>query len=316
MKLSTFIAAIFSFLWFFQLSDLAPQQKGVVCLMMFFFTAPLFFTLTPDGIKSIHKQSTPQRAVYFALWILTPTLLHAFAFKEWDLIGLAKVYSFIVVFCLLTLIASKKKQLDELVTIILLLIVWGAIQFNFFEGLWQGVMHLGSSFATLMAFNLLIFSISFRNTPAFAFHFKFNKNQLKTILLAAIATPIILTPIGFAADFIVLAKEFRYINLAAVTLGGFLMIALPEELFFRGILQEKLTQLVPKPWIAILLISVLFGLSHFNTPQFGGTKFIIVSGFAGILYGLSYFKTRSVTAAAIVHSVTNGILACFFDITP
>ncbi|WP_087852964.1 CPBP family intramembrane glutamic endopeptidase [Photobacterium andalusiense] len=55
------------------------------------------------------------------------------------------------------------------------------------------------------------------------------------------------------------------------------------------------------PPIAITIASVLFGLAHFS----GDPLFIIIATLAGILYGLSYYWTRKITIAIVIHFAFN-----------
>lgn len=82
----------------------------------------------------------------------------------------------------------------------------------------------------------------------------------------------------------------------------FIMALLPaigEELFFRGSLQKVLHRMSEKPWLAIILSSVIFALLH-------GTFFKIIPIFAlGILLGTIYYYTRNLWYTIIIHFLNN-----------
>ena len=79
-----------------------------------------------------------------------------------------------------------------------------------------------------------------------------------------------------------------------------LLPAIGEELFFRGSLQKVLIRMSDKPWLAILISSIIFALLH-------GTFFKILPIFAlGILLGTVYYYTRNLWYTIIIHFLNNG----------
>src|SRR5437868_11409917 len=83
----------------------------------------------------------------------------------------------------------------------------------------------------------------------------------------------------------------------------FLFIAIPEELFFRGLVQN----LLARRWgnrAALALTSLLFGLSHFNKRLGAGSmgfnwRYVLLATIAGIFYGRSWLARRRSMASAI-----------------
>jgi membrane protease YdiL (CAAX protease family) len=78
-----------------------------------------------------------------------------------------------------------------------------------------------------------------------------------------------------------------------------LLPAIGEELFFRGSLQKALLRLTEKPWIAILITSVVFALLH-------GTFFKILPIFIlGAILGIVYHVTRNLWYTILIHFLNN-----------
>lgn len=90
-------------------------------------------------------------------------------------------------------------------------------------------------------------------------------------------------------------------------MNNLIFTCVAEEVLFRGYIQGFLCQRLT-PSIAIIIASVLFGLAHFS----GGPLFIIIATLAGILYGLSYYWTRKITIAIVVHFAFNLLHLVFF----
>jgi uncharacterized protein len=87
----------------------------------------------------------------------------------------------------------------------------------------------------------------------------------------------------------------------------FFFIAVPEELFFRGWMQNLLERRVGRVR-ALLITSALFGLSHFNKRaiHFNG-RYVLLATLAGIFYGLAWRQDQRIGASAITHSSVDAI---------
>jgi membrane protease YdiL (CAAX protease family) len=82
----------------------------------------------------------------------------------------------------------------------------------------------------------------------------------------------------------------------------FFFIAVPEELFFRGWMQNLLERRLGRRW-ALLTTAVLFGLSHFNKRAVHfNWRYVVLAMLAGIFYGRAWRQERRVGASAITHA--------------
>jgi len=87
----------------------------------------------------------------------------------------------------------------------------------------------------------------------------------------------------------------------------FFFIAIPEELFFRGWLQNLLERRMGR-YPALLLTAVLFGLSHFNKRAVHfNWRYVLLAAAAGIFYGRAWRQERRVGASAITHASVDAI---------
>jgi hypothetical protein len=89
--------------------------------------------------------------------------------------------------------------------------------------------------------------------------------------------------------------------------GLVLFVGLPEELLFRGIVQDAFIRLtsVRTGWV---LASVVFGAMHLakHYPPLNWPYAILATG-AGLAYGWVYLRTGRLAAAALTHGVVNWI---------
>ena len=106
----------------------------------------------------------------------------------------------------------------------------------------------------------------------------------------------------------------RTLGVAAATfLGMFWVVALREEFFFRGLLQEWLEGWTRRTALAVALTAVVFGLVHLPFRGFPNWRFALVAAVAGAFYGRAYWQTSSVRAAMITHALVNTAWKVFFN---
>jgi len=100
---------------------------------------------------------------------------------------------------------------------------------------------------------------------------------------------------------------------AAMFFGGwlftFLFIAIPEELFFRGLVQNLLERRCGTR-LSLVITSVLFGLSHFNKRLGPGVvgfnwRYVLLATIAGFFYGRAWLARRRVMTSAITHTTVD-----------
>lgn len=84
-----------------------------------------------------------------------------------------------------------------------------------------------------------------------------------------------------------------------------LFTCVAEEGFFRGLLQERLTQACGTSslahWLPALVSAMLFGAVHLG----GGWPFALLATLAGFGYTAAYARTRHIEAAILTHFAVN-----------
>lgn len=113
-------------------------------------------------------------------------------------------------------------------------------------------------------------------------------------------------PLGLALGFLqVHAGWPSPLRAAGAFLFTFVFIAIPEELFFRGWLQNLLERRIGRT-PALLVSALLFGLAHWNkrTTTFNW-QYVLLAALAGIFYGRAWRAQRRVGASAITHATVD-----------
>lgn len=144
----------------------------------------------------------------------------------------------------------------------------------------------------------------------FDFHFCWSdwKTGLRELLFFAPAVLLL----GIALGFIHPHANVPGAGKAALTWAGiFVFVAVPEELFFRAWVQNLLERRVGRR-AALVIASILFGLSHFNkrSAHFNW-RYVLLATIAGIFYGRAWREQRRVPASAITHTCVDWLWSWF-----
>ena len=98
---------------------------------------------------------------------------------------------------------------------------------------------------------------------------------------------------------------------AATLLGTFIFVVVPEELFFRSLLQNLLETRLPRGK-ALALASVIFGLSHYIHGAVFNWRYVILAAVAGFFYGRAWRTDRRLAAAAVSHTLVDSVWFTWF----
>lgn len=89
-------------------------------------------------------------------------------------------------------------------------------------------------------------------------------------------------------------------------------IAVPEEIFFRGLLLNLLEKDFGfagkrRTTVALLMSAAVFGLAHFNKRAVFNWRYVILAAIAGVFYGRSYLANRRILSAGITHATVDTV---------
>jgi uncharacterized protein len=158
--------------------------------------------------------------------------------------------------------------------------------------------------------------LAIRQLSGTGFNFRFQRSDWKTGLreLLFFAPAVLL--LGMALGFIHPHANAPALWKAALTwIGIFFFTAVPEELFFRAWVQNLLERRIGRK-AALIVASIVFGLSHFNKRNPAGHHFnlpyIILATTAGIFYGRAWRENRRVPASTITHATVDWLWSWWF----
>ena len=230
---------------------------------------------------------------------------------RWTWFALYAALPVAIAWLLLRAAAADTEQRGDWRDALILLLLGLAVDLRWFDGAWpSGLRALNELFlvdAGLYGF-LAIRQLS---GTGFDFHLKWSdwKTGLREL---AYFTPIVIA-LGLALGFIHPHRNLPGIGSALLRwVAIFFFTAVPEELFFRAWVQNFLERRVGRR-AALIIASVLFGLSHFNkrSAHFNW-RYVLLATIAGIFYGRAWREQRSVPASSITHTCVDWLWSWWF----
>jgi hypothetical protein len=224
-------------------------------------------------------------------------------------IALLKIGGTVVVF-LIFILAGKK-----IPKAIFILLVFAAVKSHYFAA--PVIRYIDTS--PLLNIDLFYLAMG----TIVIFNFFISNKDLEPALDLSIYPKDVLIILGFVLLLMVIdiptgiALKFININIRPMTLYQVIpmffyyigVVALLEEIFFRGTILNLLVKAFPKKnqyGLPLILSAVIFGLAHLKPPGY-----IIVASFAGFCYGVAYFITRRLSTSIFLHGAVDLIWVSF-----
>jgi uncharacterized protein len=214
---------------------------------------------------------------------------------------------------LLTIRRPEQRLLWQDVLVILAL--WLPLDFRWMRDVWGWPSHsLAYSMNSLLATSLAVFLfVCVRRLEDVGYRCHFERRDgwiaLRNFLLFA---PLAI-PIGLLTGFITSSgRQVFGWHVLLSALGIFFLIAIPEELLFRGIIQNFLEKTLRKPELALIGTSLIFGAAHLNNGPAPDWRYFVLASLAGLFYGNAYQRTNGLLAPAIVHTLVDTVWRAFF----
>ncbi|MFZ1930469.1 MAG: CPBP family intramembrane glutamic endopeptidase, partial [Candidatus Sulfotelmatobacter sp.] len=193
----------------------------------------------------------------------------------------------------------------------ILLLLGLAVDLRWFDSAWPaGLRALNELF--LVDAGLYGF-LAIRQLRGVGFDFHLKWSDWKTGLRELIFFAPIVIALGLALGFIHPHRNLPGIGNALLRwILIFFFTAVPEELFFRGWVQNLLERRVGRR-MALVIASILFGLSHFNkrSAHFNW-RYVLLATIAGIFYGRAWREQRRIPASTITHASVDWLWGLWF----
>jgi uncharacterized protein len=199
----------------------------------------------------------------------------------------------------------------------IILLLWFPLEFSVGER-WtpkvaQGLLHM-AAYGVSVTLGLVIFLL-FRRLEGMKYNLPRRGRDLVNLAIGFGIAAAILIPVGRAVGFLSAGHwprrwgtlGFEYLVILAAT-------ALPEEILFRGLIQNSLMRKLGAKTSTLILAALIFGAAHLDNGPGPGLnwRYMIVASIAGVIYGKVFEKSSSIFASAGLHALVNTVKHSFF----
>jgi membrane protease YdiL (CAAX protease family) len=154
--------------------------------------------------------------------------------------------------------------------------------------------------------------IVLRNLEGVGYRLVWRKADVFDGLVNLAAVALLVVPVGIALDFLHphTSETVTAVGFLSQFVGIYVTVAIPEELLFRGILQNLLVRSIrsgPRGLYGLLLASVVFGASHLHHAPAPNWRYALLATLAGFFYGNVYRTRQRLCASGLTHALVDTI---------
>ena len=224
----------------------------------------------------------------------------------WSRVAIAAAYTLGPVLLVISSGGAKTRTLQDYLA---MLAIFLPLKMRWLNGLWPYPdTRIGSVATMLLAINVALAAFLFvRQLDGIGYNIVWGRDPALSVGIHFALLAVIVIPLGTALHFIRFDPSVaQWKSLPADALGIFLLTAWPEELLFRGLLQNSLSRTLTSETGGWIAASVIFGLAHItNNGVFPNWRYALLAAIAGIFYGRTWRKTGSIFPAAVVHALVD-----------
>jgi membrane protease YdiL (CAAX protease family) len=292
----------------FGLQGVSPGRPLLAAL------AALYLLLVPYFLWGLGGPRGPRSIAWVGALLLPYSLYVAGTGGPGSLSAPARLIGYVVLPALLVYLGRGRKG-PGLLDLLAVLVIWLPFDLRLLEGIWTWPEGQGSyGFQTVLAVDLAVFLfVVYRAIEGIGYRFALAGRDALTVVENFLVFSAIAIPLGLGIRFI----EFQPRELDAVELVGtfsaiLVFIGIPEELLFRGLIQNFLEQWWGKGWRTLLLASAVFGAAHLDNDQAPNFSYALLATIAGIFYGLTFRRSGNLLAPALVHALVDTVWRAVF----
>ena len=212
-----------------------------------------------------------------------------------------------------TMHMTEKRNIHNMVTLVLLITPFYLNDFsNIYVKSWQWWLLIDYAFVKLYPLLLVAWLVKYGKTklheiglkpqPVLAFFIVFIATALIGTILDQNAYKLITKIPGYRALGAMPLIRNPFWNWVDLTFG-LLMVAIVEELVFRGYMFAFIREHTSNKPIIVIISSLAFGLIHWS----GGLHVVFVTSLIGAVFMIVYIKMRSLPSIMLAHFVVNFI---------
>jgi membrane protease YdiL (CAAX protease family) len=281
--------------------------SAIVAAALLLAPALAFAFASEEFVRAIHRLSNTSRLAIAPLAAIPYYLVaHATPEFRWWYVALYACLPGLLVTLLWRAREHDPDQRGNWRDFAVLVVLGVAVEFKLLEPAWPEHFR---SLGRLLLFDTGLYGfLAIRQLSHVGFHFVPRLRDWKVGLRELVFYAPIAIPLGLGLGFLhfhaIIPRPGRF---ALAWISIFAFVAVLEETYFRGWIQNLLERRIGRRW-SLLVTAVLFGLSHFNK---GATHFnwryVLLASFAGIFYGRAWRDERRLVASAITHASVDAL---------
>jgi membrane protease YdiL (CAAX protease family) len=232
---------------------------------------------------------------------------------SWD--ALIRVAAFVGAPTLLVLPVQRRTEVTWL-DWLAVAAIWIPFDFGLLKTIWTwpagGAAYMLN---TVMAINLaVILFVGWRGISGVNFRFSMERRDVALVVKAFLGFLLLAVPFGLATGFIAFNPQVDPVKAFLTPVGFFFFVGIPEELLFRGLVQNFLQRTLRRPRVALIVASVIFGATHLNNGPVPDWRYFVLATVAGLFYGALYARTKSLAVPALVHAMVDSVWVLFLHV--
>lgn len=188
--------------------------------------------------------------------------------------------------------------------------IWVLVKFGKTHWFWSYPNgRLGYVLTVMVAVNTAVAAfLLIRKVKGIGYSIGWGKRWWLYVLGSFLVFACIAIPLAISMHFIAFAPHWnKWTTYVGLSLSILMFTAWPEELLFRGLLQNFLARASKSDLAGWWTASVLFGFSHITNLGFPNWRYVILATIAGLFYGWTWRKTGSIFASALVHAGVDAV---------
>jgi membrane protease YdiL (CAAX protease family) len=284
------------------------SRPEVVTAVLLILLPMLFAAFWPERFGALGRGLPKPVQIALPALLCLPYALIADAFKifNWGWLALYALLPAAIAFVLEQARGADKRGRGNWRDFAILAVLGVAVDLRWFEAAWpQGLAALGK----MLLVDAGIFGfLAVRQLDGVGFDLRLRGRDVGVGLREFLIYAVIAIPLGLGLGFLhVHAMWPNPLRTVAAFVFTFLFIAIPEELFFRGWVQNLLERRIGRIG-SLLLTALIFGLAHWNkrTTSFNW-RYVLMAAVAGVFYGRAWRADRRVGASALTHATVDTV---------
>ena len=280
-----------------------------LCVLAFFLAIQLSLAAGNLG-ERFARRAGPQGSVLIATVPFLAYLIYLAGTNSftWGRAALAAAYTLTPLLLAISAGSAKPGAWQDYLA---MLAIFLPLKMRFLNALWPyGGPTINYVATMLLAISVALATFLFvRQFDGVGYNIVWGRDAVIAVLFHFGLLAVIVIPLGTVLHFIRFdPAQAQWKTLPADAISIFLLTAWPEELLFRGLLQNSLSRTLSSETGGWFTASAIFGLAHItNNGVFPNWRYAVLATIAGLFYGRTWRKTNSIFLSAIVHALVDTI---------